>query len=244
MSPQASPAGAKPARPERTRRLRHLLAVAGIAAGIGLMIDAGWIHAKAALAQTLIERAWQDNVATGRAEHRPWGWADTVPVGRLEFVRQHASMVVLAGDSGRVLAFGPGHRTGTALPGSAGNSVISAHRDTHFKILRDIGAGDLIRVDTLDGRRLVYRVESRQVVDHRDLTVVEQQGIDQLTLVTCWPFDAITTRGPERLVVTATRLQDAGFGPRSAQRKPSGAPPYADPLDPDRLNLDGPARDT
>ena len=248
--------------PGRLRRAAGLLAVVG---GLALAGHGAWIPAKAWLAQQLIERAWAQSHATASARAqlagsaaglptmRPWPWADTVPIARLGFDRLDQHLIVLAGDSGAVLAFGPGHRRGSALPGAAGNVVISGHRDTHFALLRELRDGDTISVEVAIGgdapdATLVYRVEDRRVIRADDAdavaAVLEDSVDDRLTLVTCWPFDAITTRGPERLVVTATRLQDAGFGPRSAQRKPSGAPPYAAPLDPDRLNLDGPARDT
>ncbi len=186
--------------------LKRLLAAAAVAGGLALVGNAGWLHAKAALAQVLIDKAWSENLAEGRPQSRPWSWADTMPVGRLEFVRPRESMVVLAGDSGRVLAFGPGHRSDTPLPGAPGNSVISAHRDTHFRVLGKVGTGDLIRVEALDGQTRVYQVEARQVVDMHDLTVTEQHGVDALTLVTCWPLDAVVPGGPERLVVTARRI--------------------------------------
>ena len=183
-----------------------------VALGLWAVGSAGWIHAKAAVAQILIEHAWAGSLAEGRPVRRPWSWADTVPVGRLEFVRQRESVVVLAGDSGRVLAFGPGHRTGTAMPGATGNSVISGHRDTHFKVLRRLGTGDLIRAEGVDGRLAVYRVDRLDVIDEHDLSVLAQDGPDRLTLVTCWPFDAVAPGGPERFVVSAGRFDrpDAG----------------------------------
>ena len=56
--------------------------------------------------------------------------------------------MVLAGASGRTLAFGPGHVDGTPLPGEHGNAVVSGHRDTHFAFLRDLRCGDVLEVQT------------------------------------------------------------------------------------------------
>ena len=188
--------------------LLAIAALAMLAAGAWFVGDAAWIKGKAVLAQVLIQRAWAANVDDGRPSERPWSWADTTPVGRLEFVRQRRSMIVLAGDSGRILAFGPGQRPGSARPGKAGNSVISAHRDTHFAILEDVRLGDLVKAENIEGRTVTYRVDALDVVDEHDLAVTEQRGIDRLTLVTCWPFDAIAPGGPWRYVVTASRQQD------------------------------------
>ena len=187
---------------------RTLGGLVALAAGLGLFANAGYIQAKALLAQQLIEHAWQDNRASGQATQRPWSWADTVPVGRLEFVRQRRSMIVLDGDAGRTLAFGPGLRAGSAMPAARGNSVISAHRDTHFAVLRHLVVGDLVRVEGVDGNTVDYRVDRLDVVDEHDLSVTEQRGRDELTLVTCWPFDAVQPGGPLRYVVQARRIGD------------------------------------
>jgi len=187
-------------------RLQAAAAILILAAGLWFIGGAAWLQGKALLAQALIQRAWTANLDGGEPQARPWSWADTTPVGRLEFVGQRKSMIVLAGDSGRVLAFGPGHRPGSALPGASGNSVISAHRDTHFAVLEELGVGDLVNVESVAGQTVTYRVDRLDVIDEHDLSVTEQRGIDQLTLVTCWPFHAIAPGGPLRYVVTAFRL--------------------------------------
>lgn len=181
----------------------RLLVAALVAAGLWQVGTGLTLHAKAWLAQVLIERAWQHNREQGRASARPWAWADTTAVARITFVEHARSMVVLEGDAGRVLAFGPGHRGGTVLPGGAGNSVVSGHRDTHFRILERVSAGQRIEVEGLDGRSRTYRVSGARIVDARDLGIVADRGRDELTLVTCWPFDAVAPGGPLRYVVSA-----------------------------------------
>ncbi len=181
----------------------RLLVLVLLAAG-SWQVGAGlYLHAKAALAQALIAHAWQHNLEQGRAAARPWAWADTTAVARISFIEHARSMIVLEGDSGRTLAFGPGHRTGTPLPGGAGNSVVSGHRDTHFRILERVAAGQRIEVERLDGSSRSYRVSGVRIVDHRDLGVLADRGRDALTLVTCWPFDAVAPGGPLRYVVSA-----------------------------------------
>jgi sortase A len=197
---------AGPRRKDLPDRMLSAAALLMLAAGVWFLGGAAWIQGKAVLAQVLIARAWAANLDEGKPHERPWSWADTTPVGRLEFVRQRRSMIVLAGDAGRILAFGPGHRTGSALPGKAGNSVISAHRDTHFAVLEDARIGDLVLAESIEGRTVTYRIDALDVVDEHDLSVTEQRGIDQLTLVTCWPFDAIAPGTPWRYVVTASRF--------------------------------------
>jgi sortase A len=70
------------------------------------------------------------------------------------------SWTVLEGTDEDVLADGPGHYTGTALPGEAGNVAIAAHRVGHgapFDGLGTLAACEAIVLETRD-RWLVYRV--------------------------------------------------------------------------------------
>ena len=163
---------------------------------------AAWIEAKAHLAQALIRRAWQQTSA-GAGDVRPWPWADTHPVARLLVPRRGVDMVVLAGASGRTLAFGPGHIEATARPGAPGNAVISGHRDTHFAFLRRLRSGDEVVIVGRDGRAHRYVVARMRVVDRRDSWVTADAGDTRLTLVTCYPFDALRPGGPLRYVVVA-----------------------------------------
>lgn len=163
---------------------------------------AAYIHAKARLAQTLLQAAWAETQA-GKGQVKPWPWADTYPVARLTVPRQGIDLIVLAGATGRTMAFGPGHLDGTPLPGDAGNSVLSAHRDTHFAFLRHAQTGEAIYVERPDGKKARFEIVATRIIDQRDLSVVGNTSGDQLTLVTCYPFDAIRPGGPLRYVVIA-----------------------------------------
>jgi sortase A len=166
-----------------------------------------WIEAKACLAQQLVRRAWCAMQA-GAGEARPWPWADTWPIARLTVPARGVDLFVLAGASGRTLAFGPGHVTGTALPGEPGNAVVSGHRDTHFAFLRELEPGDTIVIERRDGRRRTYTVSALRVVDHQAGELMGETQDARLTLVTCYPFDALRPGGPLRYVVTALEDED------------------------------------
>jgi sortase A len=184
------------------RRLTLGAALVLAVAGAAFLGQGGWIYAKAQLAQLLIERAWQRGLA-GEHAPRPWPWADTWPVARLDVPARGISLFILAGSSGRTLAFGPGHQQGTPLPGTRGNSVIGGHRDTHLGFLEKIKPGDSIRIQRPDGARVEYRVTQLDVLDKSDTWVTRNEGRSRLTLVTCWPFDALRAGGAERYVVIA-----------------------------------------
>ena len=175
----------------------------------------------AALAQVLLRSAWTRTLETGVA-HKPWPWADTWPVARLQIADRSVDLFVLAGADGRAIAFGPGHVVGTALPGERGNSVIGGHRDTHLAFLRDLAPGSLLSVQRPDGMRRWYRVKAAQVVDKNDTWVAKQEGPTRLTLVTCYPFDALRAGGDQRYVVFANAVERAAANAPAAL--PKGQP--------------------
>ena len=178
----------------------------------------GYIHAKAWLAQVLLSQAWADTTQEGAGKdeagaepRKPWPWADTGPVARLRVPDLGVDQIVLAGASGRTLAFGPGHLGQTAAPGDAGHSVISGHRDTHFAFLRDLAPAMKLQVQRPDGAWRNYRVRGSEVVDSRRARLTLATDRPALTLVTCWPFDTAEPGGPLRYAVFAT--EDEEFVP-------------------------------
>jgi sortase A len=189
-------------------RAQNLLFLGLVSVSVWQTGEAAYIQAKAWLAQRLIAAAWDRSLASGAAV-KPWPWADTFPVARLEAPRQGAVLMVLAGASGRTLAFGPGHVDGTPLPGDPGNAVISGHRDTHFAFLRELRSGDLLVVHSASGRLVRYIVSGIEVVRNKDVRVLLDTGDDRLTLVTCYPFDSPMPGGSLRYVVVATRVGGA-----------------------------------
>jgi len=137
---------------------------------------------------------------------RPWPSADTRAIARLTVPSRDVDLFVLEGASGRSLAFGPGHVSGTARPGSWGNSVIVAHRDTHFAFLRNLALGDEIVVESAPSAVARYRVREVTVVDKGETRMLDAADEAQLTLITCYPFDAVRPGTTQRYVVIAERV--------------------------------------
>ena len=181
---------------------RLVLALTIVLAGIVLLGQGAYIHAKAWLAQLLLERAFDRSIAIGKPI-KPWSWADTWPVARIEVKRIGASAIVLAGTSGQALAFGPGHLDQTVEVGERGVAVYAAHRDTHFRFLRNVVIGDVIDITRADGKHFRYRADASRVARF-DASGIDPASPDfELVFTTCWPFDAITS-GPERYILHAT----------------------------------------
>ncbi len=164
-----------------------------------------WIYAKAGLAQFLLQRAWTRALA-GEVMPKPWSWADTWPVARLHMQRPPVELIVLAGAYGRTLAFGPGHVTSTALPGQEGTVILTGHRDTHFRFLKELQLNDQVGLTGTDGILRNYRVIELRVMDSRRDAITTRHDKQELILVTCFPFDAIRSGGPLRYVARTERI--------------------------------------
>jgi len=187
------------------RKLGVWVVSALLCLGFWQLGQGAYIPAKAWLAQELMQRAW---VRAGAGEERatPWPWADTWPVARLTAKQRDVDLIVLAGGSGRTLAFGPGHLSASAMPGETGNAIIGGHRDTHFQFLRNVEVGELLGMETTRGQRHIYKVVGVDIVDSRKGSLVLDTDAAMLTLVTCYPFDALEAGGPLRYVVTARMM--------------------------------------
>ena len=167
--------------------------------------EGAYIPAKAWLAQELMQRAWE-RAAAGNERPAPWPWADTWPVARLRALGGDIDLIVLAGGSGRTLAFGPGHLSASALPGETGNTVIAGHRDTHFSFLQRLAVGEPLAMETANGESHLYQVVHIDVIDSRRGILLLDTDESMLSLVTCYPFDGLEAGGPMRYVVTARML--------------------------------------
>jgi len=169
---------------------------------------AGLIKAKAHLAPLLIGHAWQASLAAGGAPVKPWPWADTWPVARLRVPAHGEALLVLAGDAGNALAFGPGHALASAPLGSPGLAVIGGHRDTHFHFLRRLRPGDALHLELPGGFARHYRVAGARIANAEQESLSPVAGDDRLLLVTCYPFDGVRPGGPLRYVVEARPVRD------------------------------------
>jgi sortase A len=188
-----------------TRRIVTFGALTCTLLGALLLGNGAYIYAKAQLAQTLLQHAWARTLA-GEHNVKPWPWADTWPVARLRSLEHDIDIIVLAGDSGRVLAFGPGHHFGSALPTQPGHSLISAHRDTHFHFLKDVALNEELQLQNTQGEWHRYRVVETRVLDAHDVEFAQLIQPSALTLITCYPFDALLPGGPLRFVLTALEV--------------------------------------
>ncbi len=126
------------------------------------------------------------------------------PIGELEVPRLRLSAVIIEGDDDASLKLGIGHLPDTPLPWESGNIALAAHRDTYFRPLKDIKAGDIVRLSTKRGT-LAYRVRETMIVNPEDVWVLGPTDRPTVTLITCYPFSYVG-HAPQRFIVRAERV--------------------------------------
>jgi len=178
--------------------------------GAAALVYAGGTVAHGAIAQRQASRIFDARVAAASARpvtdgsaavDTPLDLSEGAPIGRLDVLRVGISVIVLQGVDETTLVSGAGHVPGTPSPGGDGNVVIAAHRDTFFRKLEGVMAGDHIRITTTRGR-YEYVIDSTEIVDPEDTRVMESRARNELTLLTCYPFYFVGS-APKRFVVHA-----------------------------------------
>ena len=140
-------------------------------------------------------------------------------IGRVEIPKIGVSQPMFEGVGLDVLASGPGHWPGTAMPGDAGNTVVAGHRVTHTHPFLDIDQlqpGDQVIFTTTAGR-FVYAVTDSFIVTPDATWIANPTPDPTITLFACHPKHEKT----HRYVVTGHLI--------SAQRTPPPPSPKAPP---------------
>lgn len=106
-----------------------------------------------------------------------------------------------------LLKDGVAHMTGSALPGKdSGNVFIYGHSSAKetskysqiFARLDELKLGDDIILHYND-IEYKYKVQNKKIIEESDLSVLNQQTEEQVTLMTCWPIGT----DDQRLVIVA-----------------------------------------
>ncbi len=189
---------------------RVLFAAGILALGYcGFVLTDAWVfqHRERQRLERLLDHERQARASPAMASPAPEALPLIGPdglIGRMEIPRLGLAVVVVEGTDKPTLRRAAGHIVGTGLPGRAGNVGIAAHRDTFFRPLRNIRQDDLITLTTLRGEYR-YRVVSTKVVSPEDVAVLNPDGTEILTLVTCYPFNFVGA-APDRFIVRAARI--------------------------------------
>jgi LPXTG-site transpeptidase (sortase) family protein len=122
------------------------------------------------------------------------------PVARLVIPSIDLDEIVMEGVGPVELNGGPGHFPGSVLPGEPGNSILSAHRDRHFRRVGELGIGARFRTETR-ADAVEWVVTERRIVS-RDTPALFNESEATLTLTTCWPIRYFGP-APDRLLIVA-----------------------------------------
>jgi sortase A len=126
-------------------------------------------------------------------------------IGRIEVPRLGLSAIIVEGTTAVNLRHAVGHIVQTGLPGQPKSNIgLAAHRDTFFRPLKDIKLEDTIKLTTPRGE-FRYRVVSTRVVPPAEVSVLDPNDREILTLVTCFPFQFVGL-APDRFIVRAERV--------------------------------------
>jgi len=129
---------------------------------------------------------------------------------RIPALGRNWKFAVVEGASLAQLSTGPGHVTGTQLPGQAGNFAVAAHDITAgnpFLHLKSLKAGDAVYVTTRYAT-YTYLVTGAKVVRYTQVSVLapvpgspgKPAASARITLITCTPVTLAFT--PWRVIVT------------------------------------------
>jgi sortase A len=178
----------------------------------GALCVSAWVAhgVQARLRQATLDRRFEERRAAARVDTtgdesgpRSSHVATDDLIGRIEIPGRDVSAPILRGIDRAILDVAVGQIPGTAEFDGHGNVGLAGHRDTHFRGLRNVRAGDRITIQTAEGS-LEYEVLWTKVTIPEDVEVIAPQSADVLTLVTCFPFQYVGS-APCRFVVRAAR---------------------------------------
>lgn len=202
----------------RMTRSRKLIPAALIAAGTALLLYVGSQYGQMYMGQRHLAEQWREQQLAATAKTAKLLPDDSLI--RLVIPKIDLTSFIVEGTNQHALLLGPGHMKDTAEPGEVGNAVLSGHRDTFFRHIHELEKGDQIFVDR-GGKRIVYEVTGKRIVQPDDLAVTSPTKDSELTLITCYPTYYIGP-APKRLVISAKFAgeENAGTPPAESSSQP------------------------
>jgi len=186
-----------------------IISIIILLSGALLFSNAVYYYGKGKVAKILIKKAWSKS-KEDKIKVLPWTWADIHPIAKLSIDSIDLSTFVMNNTSGEAFAFGAGHLPNSAQPNTNGNIVISGHRDSYFRKLKNIEHGDIIIVESIESINH-YQIYKIIITDKNDIRWIEPESDDILTLITCYPFNYIRN-SDQRMVVRAEKIENSSEG--------------------------------
>ena len=196
---------AKPVSHKTSIKLAKLFSLLLMLVACFMMAKPSYIFTKSVVAQLMLNHAWLQSQQSGEKQ-LPWQWSDSYPVAKLTDAKSQQSWIVLSGMTGRAMAFAPSWLEDSAKPNEYGNTVISAHNDSHFSGLENTNIGDVFLLEDKKGKILSYRVVTVDIVAEENASPYQFQDETMITLITCYPFEITNKHKSQRLVVQAIKV--------------------------------------
>ena len=136
-------------------------------------------------------RQWEQRTATPNGPESAWL---TIPSAGID-------TLVLNGFTAQQLNLAP------CLEPILNNTLILSHRDTHFRGLKNINLGDVIRLELRDGTKQTYRISDTLIINASESEKVLRniRNRNSLILFTCYPFSTIGP-APSRILILANPI--------------------------------------
>lgn len=202
--------------------MRRILGFALLVAGAGILLFAviqyieHQANVKGALAEAhsilhqpntiVVDRTQQEETSKetpskplmDRAEFQP---ERSEVIGVLHVPKLDVELPIIEGTDDEMLERGVGHYTSTAFPSDNEQILLSGHRDTVFRDFDQLSVGDRFVVKLPYGV-FEYEIESTDIVDKDDTSVIRSMGTEVLVVSTCYPFRYLGN-APERFIFYA-----------------------------------------
>lgn len=149
------------------------------------------------------------------------GRGSTSVHGLLEIPKIGVVAPVLQGVGDPQLAVAVGHDPYSVWPGVRGNSVLEAHDVSYFTSISQLKPGDVVRYVS-PCTTYIFQVISHAIVTQG--TPVYNTTDPSVTMVTCWPTDALWFT-PDRYLVTATEVAKVATGAHKKTYLTTSKPP-------------------
>jgi sortase A len=117
-------------------------------------------------------------------------------IGRLNIPAIDTDYALVEGTDMGSLRQGPGHYSGTALPGAGTTVGIAGHRTTYlapFRKINELEAGHEVILE-MPYATLTYAVDRAQVVEPSQMGVIRKRKHERLVLTTCHPVYSAAQR--------------------------------------------------
>ncbi|MEA2647388.1 MAG: sortase [Chloroflexota bacterium] len=173
----------------RSVAISLILAGLIMAGRIGLQVN------QQAAQQSAQDKAWSNFVeaAAGQSNAEaapPPTPGDELPANvylKLTLPKVDRSMVAVNGDWNSLKVASMVHYRDSPAPGQKGNVLVAFHREPNWLDINRVGAGDEVKIQTLDKKVWTYKIEFVRTVSPRDVDLLKPTDGNDLTLITCDP---------------------------------------------------------